>query len=94
MSGDDWKSIINQILYGLMFTPQLDDSTAEQMAAAMAEWRYFGTGPDVYADAIVQARRYDGPLTDEIETPHGEAAFREFLGRLGASLEALRPWSA
>ncbi|WBC13414.1 hypothetical protein O7600_19995 [Micromonospora sp. WMMA1998] len=92
MASDDWKGIVNQILYGLMFTPQLDDDTAGQMAAAMVERRYFGAGPDAYADAIVQALRYDGPLTDEIDTPHGEAAFRDFLGRLGTRLEALRPW--
>ncbi|MET8282566.1 hypothetical protein [Micromonospora sp. NPDC005174] len=90
MATDDWKGIINQILYGLMFTPQLDDDTADQMAVAMGERRYFGAGPDAYADAIVQAGRYDGPLTDEIDTPHGEAAFRDFLGRLGSRLEALR----
>ncbi|MGV9215130.1 hypothetical protein ACTFTM_24990 [Micromonospora sp. RB23] len=90
MATDDWKGTINQILYGLMFTPQLSDETADQMAAAMVERRYFGAGPDAYADAIAQAGRYDGPLTDEIETPHGETAFRDFLGRLGSRLEALR----
>lgn len=90
MVTDDWKGVINQILYGLMFTPHLSDDTADQVAAAMVERRYFGAGPDAYANAIVQAGRYGGPLTDEIETPHGEEAFRDFLGRLGTRLDALR----
>ncbi|MEV4820506.1 hypothetical protein [Micromonospora sp. NPDC049274] len=92
MDSRDWKGVINQILYGLIFTPQLDDPSAGQMAAAMVERRYFGDGPGVYADAIAWARQYAGPLTDEIETPHSEHDFRDFLRRLAAELDERRPW--
>ncbi|CCH16214.1 hypothetical protein [Micromonospora lupini] len=92
MDSPDWKGVTNQILYGLMFTPQLDDSSASQMATAMAERRYFGDGPAVYADAIARAQRYAGPLTDEIETPHSEQDFRDFLRRLAGELDERRPW--
>lgn len=92
MSDGDWKGVVNQILFGVMFTPQLDGTAADQMAAAMVERRYFGDGPAVYADAVEQALRYTGPLTDEIDTPHSEELFRAFLGQLAARLEARRPW--
>ncbi|MEU5912908.1 hypothetical protein [Micromonospora sp. NPDC047527] len=90
MSDHDWKGVTNQILYGVMFTPQLDDAAASQMAAAMMERRYFGDGPDVYADAIAQAQRYTGLLTDDIETPHSEQGFRDFLRRLAGELNERR----
>lgn len=92
MSGGDWKGIINQILYGLIFTPELDDGAATRMASAMVERRFFSEGPAVYADAITQALMYEGPLNDEIDAPHNEERLREFLRRLGAQLDALRPW--
>ncbi|MCX5118588.1 hypothetical protein OG992_15500 [Micromonospora sp. NBC_00362] len=92
MDSRNWKGVINQILYGLMFTPQLDDDSASQMAEAMVERRYFGDGPAVYADAIVQAQQYDGPLIDEIETSHSEQGFRDFLRRLAGELDQRRPW--
>ena len=65
-----------------------------QMAEAMVERRYFGDGPAVYADAIVQAQQYDGPLIDEIETPHSEQVFRDFLRRLAGELDQRRPWQS
>ncbi|MBG6067712.1 hypothetical protein [Micromonospora ureilytica] len=92
MGDRDWKGVTNQILHGVMFTAQLDDAAAKQMAAAMVERRYFGDGPAVYADAIVQAQQYDGPLTDEIETSHSEQGFRDFLRRLAGELDQRRPW--
>ena len=91
MSGE-WKGVVNQILYGLIFTPKLDETTAAKMATAMVERRYFGDGPEVYADAIAQALPYHGPLTDEIDTPHSEEQFRAFLHWLGSHLDAQRPW--
>ncbi|MEV0805281.1 hypothetical protein [Micromonospora sp. NPDC050200] len=92
MPRDDWKGVVNQILYGLIFTAELDDVAAARMAEAMVERRYFGAGPGVYAAAITRARRHRGPLTDEMPTPHGEEGFRSFLGLLAAQLDARRPW--
>ncbi|SCG67621.1 hypothetical protein [Micromonospora coxensis] len=92
MPRDDWKGVVNQILYGLIFTRDLDDDAASRMADAMVERRHFGAGPGVYAAAIVRARRHRGPLTDEMPTPHGEEGFRAFLELLAAELDARRPW--
>ncbi|WP_434743006.1 hypothetical protein [Micromonospora sp. SH-82] len=86
----DWKGVVNQILYAVMFTPDLDDEAAARMAEAMRQRRHLGAGPTVYADAIARAGRYDGPLTDEIDTPHGEDRFREFLRRLAVELDTRR----
>lgn len=92
MPRDDWKGVVNQILYGLIFTPELDEAAAARMAEAMVERRSFGAGPGVYAAAITRARRHRGPLTDELPTPHGEERFRQFLELLAVQLDARRPW--
>jgi hypothetical protein len=89
---DDWKGVVNQILFGVLDTPRLDDDAADRMARAMVERRYFGDGPAAYAAAVEQALEYSGPLADEVGTPHGEEAFRAFLRQLAARLEAHRPW--
>ncbi|MDH6465816.1 hypothetical protein M2302_006018 [Micromonospora sp. A200] len=92
MPRDDWKGVVNQILYGLIFTVELDEAAAARMAEAMVERRLFGAGPRVYAAAIARARRHRGPLTDELPTPHDEERFREFLELLAVQLDARRPW--
>ncbi|TDC31011.1 hypothetical protein [Micromonospora sp. KC213] len=92
MPGNDWKGVVNQILYGLIFTRVLDEAAAGRMADAMVERRNLVAGPRVYAAAIAQARRHRGPLTDELPTPHGEDEFRVFLELLATQLDARRPW--
>lgn len=88
MSDTDWRGPVNQILYGLMFTPDLDDKTAAEMADAMMARRYFLDGPEVYERAIRAALATSEPLADAFDTPHNEEAFRGFLARLAARLAA------
>ncbi|TDC81180.1 hypothetical protein E1193_15500 [Micromonospora sp. KC606] len=92
MPRDDWKGVVNQILYGLIFTRVLDEVAASRMADAMVERRSLAAGPRVYAAAIAQARRHRGPLTDELPTPHTEEAFRAYLELLATELDSRRPW--
>jgi hypothetical protein len=87
MSEIDWRGRINQILYGLIFTQNLDDAAASQMAEAMQARRYFVDGAEEYRDAITEALGTDATLSNGIETPHSEEEFRAFLARV---LEKLR----
>lgn len=86
----DWRGPINQILYGIQFTRELDGTQASQIAEAMAARRYFRDGPQVYLQAIRSSRTYTGPLNDEIETPHSESAIRSFLALVADQLEKLQ----
>jgi hypothetical protein len=87
-----WKGRINAILYGLIFTRQLDDAAVATMADALVEARTMPGGPAVYLAAIEQALRFDGPLNEMISAPHSEEAVRDFLRRLAAELRGRRPW--
>jgi hypothetical protein len=88
MSEIEWRGRINQILYGLIYTPALDDQVATQMAEAMQSGRYFLDGAQTYREAITAALDSDATISDGIDTPHSEEQFRSFLGRLRDKLGA------
>lgn len=84
--GTQWRGPVNEILYGIQFTPVLDDAVVEKIAVAMIDGRYFGSGAAVYASAIHRALAQDGTLDQVVGTPHGEERLRAFLTRLGSRL--------
>ena len=86
MADVQWRGPVNQILYGVMFTPALDDTVVAEMADAMASRRYFLDGPETYRSAILAALGSSDRLVDALETPHSEADFRAFLSRLADRL--------
>jgi hypothetical protein len=92
MTEVEWRGPVNQILYGIIYTPILDDKAVDEMAKAMVEHRYFVEGPQRYAEAIPEALKYTEPLADAFETPHSEEQFRDFLARVAKRLESLKPW--
>jgi hypothetical protein len=92
MAEGEWKGRINAILYGLIFTRELDDAEVHRLADAIIEGRTMPAGAAVYSAAIEPALRSGEPLSDIIEAPHSEEAIRDFLARLSAELDARRPW--
>lgn len=87
-----WRGEINRLLYGLMFERTLDDRLVDTAAKGLLHGQVRGSDPQAYQDAIRQALATDATLSDTFETPHGEAEFRDFLRRLAARLDELRPW--
>jgi hypothetical protein len=92
MADGEWKGGINAILYGLIFTRELDDAAVRRIADAVIAGQTMPAGPAVYYAAIEPALRSGEALNDVIEAPHSEAAIRDFLARLAAELDARRPW--
>ena len=94
MANREWKGRINAILYGLIFTRELDDASVRSTADAVLDGRTMPLGVTAYYGAIEPALRSGEPLNDMIQAPHSEEAIRDFLGRLAAELDARRPWPA
>jgi hypothetical protein len=90
----EWRGPVNQILYCLLFTGDLDATVVDGIAQAMVARSYLIEGPAAYAEAISGALAFDGLLNEEIETPHSEEQIRSFLSRLAERLDALKPWPA
>lgn len=88
-----WRGHVNSVLYGLIFRDRLDEGFAARTARGMVDIQVFPAGPAVYYEAFGLALSSEETLTDTVETPHEEPAFREFLAQVMTELDALRPWS-
>jgi hypothetical protein len=92
LAGRSWRGGINQILYTLMFVRRLDNEAVDNVARAIVERGVLSEGPAAYYDSIAAALKTTEQLTGDIETPHDDVSFRDFLHRLLTRLDALRPW--
>lgn len=92
MADGEWTGRINAILYGLIFTKELNDAAVHRMADMLIEGRTMPLGAPAYYAAIEPALRSGEPLNDMIQAPHSEEAIRDFLARLAAELDGRRPW--
>lgn len=83
---------VNAILYCLLFSKRLDSSEVERLGRIILDEQVLGrTAEKEYAQikTAVENDRWD---TDLSWQPHGEPEIRDFLRRLLAHLDALRPW--
>lgn len=92
---DDWRGVVNGVLYLVQFEPTLDD---EQVVADRAT--HLVTQPlfdQPVADTLTALRSAlasGRTLTGDIPVPHDETAVRTFLRRLADQIDARRPWPA
>lgn len=94
MTEQHWRGTVDQLLYSVMFDRALDDSVVDRTARAVLDGRSLTAGPGTYVDAIGAALASAERLSATFDTPHDEAAFRDFLNRLRHRLEQSRPWPA
>jgi hypothetical protein len=92
MTDIQWKGLVNQVLYAVMFQRALDGTAVDETARNMIYRRTLRDGAGAYRAAAEAALGQPGPLVDQIPTRHSEEAFRDFLRRLVERLDALRPW--
>ncbi|MQA86276.1 MAG: hypothetical protein GEV03_16985 [Streptosporangiales bacterium] len=91
------RVVIGTLLYTVKFE-DLDDTLVDRRARALIEEPLVDlTAADEY-QAIVEALQSSATLTDVIKLPdpcrdrHSEQGFRDFLSRLLARMDTLRPW--
>src|SRR6476620_12668774 len=93
MGANDWRGIINGLLYGLIFVPEITDEVVEFYADAAVNYTVLGDGPEAYCRAIDEAlasgERLDG-LSQLPQFPQAQIA--AYLRALVARLQDLRPW--
>lgn len=91
-SEQQWRGVVNGVLYMVQFEPTLDD---EATVAARAEQLLARPPFDLpvaeTVDALRAALASGRPLTGGIPVPHGEPAVRAFLTRLADRMDAARP---
>jgi hypothetical protein len=89
---EEWRGVSNAVLYGLIFKPTLDDSEVDRIANELITEPLWTLTPQQGYDRLVEALRSDVDLNSDLQTPHSDAEYREFLKRLVDRMDALRPW--
>jgi hypothetical protein len=92
MSEIDWRGPVNQLLYGLTYVKQITDEVVERIAQNAVQRRALGLGPEVYYGAASEALASGEDLSEDQTSPHGHHERADFLRRLLARLDELRPW--
>jgi hypothetical protein len=89
----DWRLPVNQILFGLTFTPEITDDVVEWNANSAIRYESLDLGPAVYCRAIGEALASGERLDGLDQVPQfSQAQIVDFLSALAARLEAQRPW--
>ena len=92
MTRDEWREASDDILWKSMFVRDLTDAVVDHGARDLIASRYADKSPGFYYDGIEAALRSDEVLTAAHRTPHAEPVFRDFLRRIRARMDELRPW--
>jgi len=88
-----WQGTSNTVLYSIQGEPELDDAVVTRIARALVEQPLRDLTPEQeYAD-LAEALRSSAQLTELMPGRHSEERYRDFLRRLLARLDAMRPWA-
>jgi hypothetical protein len=88
----DWRGVNGGVLYSVQFARELDDTVVDRIARWLLSQPLWDLTQQQEYDALAEALRSDAQLTEFIPEPHTEEAYRDFLRRLLARLDAARPW--
>jgi len=79
---EEWRGLLNGVLYVVQFSPVLDSSEADRVARMIREQPLFGWSVQRQYDALAAALASDADLSTGIPQPHPDAAVRTFLSQV------------
>jgi len=97
MTEEEWRGILNHLLYVVQFDRELSDATIDEIAEKMVVRRGLTAGPEVYYQALSQALHAEylvGPQSIPMAIQHDDSRLRDVIARLLPRLDARRPWPA
>ncbi|KAF0848197.1 hypothetical protein [Nocardia caishijiensis] len=87
-----WQGVVNAILYSVQFEKELDNSVVDRIAyALLTEPLGTFTQEDEYR-ILTDGLAAGTPIPEVVSMPEGAAELREFLNRIVARMDAMRPW--
>jgi hypothetical protein len=87
-----WQGVNGYVLYSVQFAQELDGARVDWIAHSLLSRPLWDLTRQQEYDALAEALRSDAQLTEFIPDRHTEEAYRDFLRRLLARLDAARPW--
>lgn len=88
----EWRNFVNAILYLVRSEADLGDVGAHRIAIEILTRPIGHFSPENWYQALREAIHSGEELDLTIRTGHAEVAKREFLTRIVAEMDALRPW--
>lgn len=88
---EEWRPVVNGVLYGLQFREQLDNELAAHMAQHFIREPLAGLSAEQQYAALTTAVETGIELT-RMQPGHPEDEVRRFLSDVLAEMDALRPW--
>jgi hypothetical protein len=89
----DWRAPVNQLLYSLTYSENIDASTVDFNAESAVRFTTLTLGPEVYYWAINQALSSGEPLDVIPLLPQfDQREIADFLRAVAGRLDQMRPW--
>ncbi|WP_157101313.1 hypothetical protein [Nocardia shimofusensis] len=89
---DNWRPVVNAVLYMSQFSTALDEAEAQRVSAALLEKPLGNLTPEQEYRALADALESGQELDTVVKVKHAPAEVRSFLSRVVAELDAMRPW--
>lgn len=87
-----WRSVVNAILYSVQFEKELDNHVVGRIASSLLTEPLATLTPEEEYQALSDGLAMGAPLPTLVQMPQDPAALREFLGRVVARMDDMRPW--
>ncbi|WP_225729985.1 MULTISPECIES: hypothetical protein [unclassified Nocardia] len=88
---EEWRGVVNAILYVVQFD-ELGPEEVSRVSRNLLTKPFFDLTPDQEYRALLEALESGAELNATIGTRHSEAEIRDFLNRIVAELDDMRPW--
>lgn len=89
---DDWRPVINAVLWMTQFAPTLDEGEVRRIATSLLEKPFGDLTPEQEYQALVEALDSGEQLDAIVRVKHSPTEIRRFLAGIVAELDARRPW--
>ncbi|MFD6391571.1 hypothetical protein [Nocardia sp. NPDC060259] len=87
-----WRPVVNAILYSVQFEKELDDQVVDRVAHSLVTEPLATLTPDEEYQALFEGLLTRAPLPALVQMPQKPAELREFLSRVAARMNSMRPW--
>ncbi|MFD3744479.1 hypothetical protein [Nocardia sp. NPDC058633] len=90
---DEWNGLISRLFYGIQFESDLSDDLAARIAGALIAEPIETLTVDEEYSILTNGIQHNFPLPTIVEMKQGSAELYEFVQRIVAQMDAMRPWA-
>ena len=87
-----WRPVVNAVLYSVQFEKELDEHVVDRIAYALLTEPLATLTPEEEYQSLSNGLATGAPLPALVQMRQGEGELREFLSRVVARMDEMRPW--